>query len=590
MQNPVKRHSGSGLRRAWLQGLLVPACALAVGCTGKISTSGSAARPPGGGGGGAGSGGGGPTVSPNPPPDSNGWYEALTAANCASGPAALPQSRVWRLSARQWKNTVEQAFKITGLDVSGFPKDEIDPRTGFTEDATDNKVTLGLAGSYYDGGDAIGAKAAPGMIQAFPCLATAPIAVSCGQMAVADYGRRLFRRPLTPAETTTYATFLANESKIETTDPAATAVRSLVRVMLLSPDFLYRTELGNSVPGKVALSGYEIASLLSFSIADVPPDEALLQQAASGQLAKPEVREAEARRLLLLPGARERLGDFWRQYLSLSEFTPTADIDAATGAAIVQETTGFFDHVVWDSPGGFRDLLTAKYTYADPKVAALYGSMVPGADGKLSLTPAERSGFLTQASFLVRTVAPSQAATVIHRGVLVRERLLCQEPPPPPPGFVPNPAQIQTAGPDATAKENYDVFAMANPTCNACHQTFQPLGISFESYDATARFRTKYPTSGKAILTSGMLTNAGDASGNYADVVEMASKIGDSKIGQYCFSKQYAQYAFGRTISVEQEPCMIRSMGDHVAQNGGAVRELLTSLAHVDAAYTRIHQ
>jgi hypothetical protein len=568
--------------------LLVVACALTAACTGKISRPGQNASSggAGNGGGAAGTTGAAGALSHDPPPDSSGWYGALTAANCSAAPTALPQSRIWRLTARQWKNAVESAFKITGLDVSGFPKDEIDPRTGFTEDSTDNRVTLGLANVYYDGGDGIGAKAAPGMIAAYPCLGTVPITLACGQMVVADYGRHLFRRPLMPAETTTYATFLADQSKL---DPAATAVGTLVRVMLLSPEFLYRTELGASTPGRVTLSGYEIASLLSFSIADVPPDEALLQKAASGDLAKPDVREAVARDLLMQPGAKLRLADFWRQYLDLTDITPTADIDAATGMAIVQETTSFFDHVVWDGPGGFNDLLTSKYTYADPKVAALYGTMVPGPDGKLALTPTERSGFLTQASTLIGTSAPSQAATVIHRGVLVRERLLCQDPPPPPAGFVPNPAQIQTAGPDATAKENYDVFAMANPGCNVCHQTFQPLGISFESYDTTGRFRTSYP-SGKPVLTGGTLTDAGDATGPYTDVVDMASKLGQSKIGQYCFTKQFAQYAFGRTISAEQEPCMVRGMGDFVTQNGGAARELFTSLAHVDSAYTRIHQ
>jgi hypothetical protein len=587
MKNLKMSLESRGARRVSVRGLLVPALALAAGCTGEVTGSAppTPAQTPGASAGQSPVGEAAMPAAP-PPPDSKGWYETLAAANCSAAPANLPPSRIWRLTARQWKATVEQAFKITGLDVSGFPKDELDPRTGFSENSTDNQVTLGLASSYYDGGDGVGAKAAPGMIQAFPCLATAPIAVSCGQTAVADYGRRLFRRPLTPAETMTYATFLADQSKL---DPAAAAVGSLVRVMLLSPDFLYRTELGTSAPGQITLNGYEIASLLSYSIADVPPDEALLQQAAAGQLATADARETVARQLAQSPGAKVRLADFWRQYLSLSEITPTAGIDAATGTAIVQETTSFFDHVVWDGPGGFRDLMTAKVTYADPKVAALYGTAVPSTDGKLSLPPAERSGFLTQASFLVGTAAASQAATVIHRGVTIRRRLLCQEPPPPPPGFVPNPAQIQTAGPDATAKENYEVFAMANPGCNVCHATFQPLGISFESYDATAHFRTSYP-SGKPIVTGGSLTDAGDASGSYADVVDMATKLGQSQIGQACFTKQFAQYAFGRTISVEQEPCLVRAMGDHLAKNGGALRELYASIAHVESAYTRIHQ
>ena len=73
-------------------------------------------------------------------------------------------------------------------------------------------------------------------------------------------------------------------------------------------------------------------------------------------------------------------------------------------------------------------------------------------------------------------------------------------------------------------------------------------------------------------------------------MVEIASKIGASQIGQYCFSKQFAQFALGRAVNAEQEACTVRAMGDHVIKNGGAVRELFASLAHVDAVYRRQHQ
>ena len=134
----------------------------------------------------------------------------------------------------------------------------------------------------------------------------------------------------------------------------------------------------------------------------------------------------------------------------------------------------------WGGQGGsLNDLLTAHYTYADPRVAAVYGTAVPAADGHLDLTPSQRAGFLTQASILVGTATPSQASTVIHRGLLVRQRLLCEPPPPPPVGFVPNPVMIMQAGADATARENYDLFAKTLPSCNMCHTNFQPLGLAF---------------------------------------------------------------------------------------------------------------
>jgi hypothetical protein len=190
---------------------------------------------------------------------------------------------------------------------------------------------------------------------------------------------------------------------------------------------------------------------------------------------------------------------------------------------------------------------------------------------------------------LTQTAAPSQAATVIHRGLLVRERVLCETPPPPPPTVVPDPAQIQQAGTDATARENYNLFAMTHSSCNACHQTFQPLGLAFESYDAVGKFRAAYP-SGKAIDTTGTLSSAGDAAGDYTSAVDMATKLGNSKITQYCFAQQFAQYAFGRPVSFAQETCTIRSMGDYVAGKNGQVRELLASFASAPTVYRRIHQ
>src|SRR5204863_265902 len=103
--------------------------------------------------------------------------------------------------------------------------------------------TTGAAGNTMTG--AAGTTSTPG------AAGTAPIAVACGQMFASTYGQRLFRRALTPAEVTSYATYLNSESKL---DPAATAVASVLKAMLMSPNFLYRTELGTSKPGAVDMT------------------------------------------------------------------------------------------------------------------------------------------------------------------------------------------------------------------------------------------------------------------------------------------------------------------------------------------------
>ena len=96
--------------------------------TGAGATGGIVALPPGGG-----------TTS------SVSWYDTLTAADCSAAPTALPSTRIWRLSATQWQNTVASALGVSPPDVSAFPPDQTDPRTGYSDDSTGDKITLPLA-------------------------------------------------------------------------------------------------------------------------------------------------------------------------------------------------------------------------------------------------------------------------------------------------------------------------------------------------------------------------------------------------------------------------------------------------------------
>jgi hypothetical protein len=602
--------------KLWVASLLAPAASMLFACSAgtiggfnQTSTSGPGSGAGSGAGGsgspvaagsGAGASGAGSGAATTPPatdggtvlnlsnvyPSSYGWYDSLIAADCTQ-PAALPPTRIWRLSALQWTNTVQASFNLM-VSPTQFPGDTVDPATGYSDNSTDNMITQPLAQAYFDVGKTIAVGAASAATTAYACLGTAPITSACASQFVSDYGARLFRRALTSAESMVYVNFLTSQSML---DPAATAVASTIRAMLLSPNFEYRTELGTSTPGPVTLTGFEIASLLSYTIADIPPDAPLIQAANAGMLTDATVRETQARRLEAMPGAQAKMQDFWQQYLTLGAIPATTGITAAVGQSMVNETETFFNKVVWGTPAGkYSDLLTANYTYGDTNVAKIYGTALPDSTGKIALPAGQRAGFLTQASTLVQSAAPSQAATVIHRGLRVRERLLCETPPPPPPGFTPNPAMIMTI-PNATAAQNYAAFAMADPMCNACHQNFQPLGLGFEVYDGLGNYRTSYPAPiGQPIVTTGTLTAAGDANGAYNDVIQLASNIGKSKIGQYCFTDQFAMYALGRNVDLSQEACTVRGMGDFVTANNGAIRDLFASLAHVDSEYRRFFQ
>src|SRR5690606_13188244 len=111
-----------------------------------------------------------------------------------------------------------------------------------------------------------------------------------------------------------------------------------------------------------------------------------------------------------------------------------------------EETLRFVETVTLEENGSIVELLTAPYTFADERLADLYG--LPGAFGseleRVDL-PSEsgRMGLLTQGAFLSGHSSNSTGTSPILRGVFLLERLACQHVPAPPPG-----AELQEPGGD----------------------------------------------------------------------------------------------------------------------------------------------
>ncbi len=568
---------GSSRQRCSLPALL-GAVWLVCGCTGDIS---------GGGGPTSTQGGGDPPPGQAPPPpgsepaEPSDWFAAVQQADCTA-PQSLSRTRIRRLSTTQWQNTVAQ-LGVAAPAVQ-FPEDAISSDTGFKTDAVVNKVNVLLANAYWEAGDAMAAGVATGALTAYPCLSATAADANCSGPFIKDYGSRLFRRPLTDAEVAKYAALLTAQVALDTPD---IAVGTMIRAMLLSPNTIYITELGGSTAGNVALTAYEQAALLSYTIADAPPDQALKQAADQNALTTSAQRAPHAQRLLLTPSARAKYADFWRQYMPLGGLAKATNLDATLVTAMGTEVERHFDKIVWDEQGSFAKLVTAPYTYGDATLSQIYGMMTPsGTAGAQTLPAGQRSGFLTQAGFLFMDDASTVEHKVISRGLAVRQRLLCQPPTPPPPNLMPQASDLRPLGDGATPAESYQAFATAQPGCAGCHSGFQPIGLAFESYDNMGRYRTTY-ADGKAIVTSGDLLAAGDASGPYTSAVEIAGRIGNSQIGEYCFTRQFAEYALGRHLHAELDACVIRGPSDAAADP--PIQQLAVVLSDLEAGAGRFH-
>ena len=146
---------------------------------------------------------------------------------------------------------------------------------------------------------------------------------ACAAFGIESLGRRLLRRPLSPAEVTRWLGVAR-----ETAD--GNPIRGFgfaLMGLLQTPHFLYRVELGEpDGSGGLQYSPYEMASRLAFLITNSGPDDALLDAAAAGELLDSESIEAHGRRLLATPLAREAHQAFFSQFLDLKRMKP-ADRD-----------------------------------------------------------------------------------------------------------------------------------------------------------------------------------------------------------------------------------------------------------------------
>lgn len=393
----------------------------------------------------------------------------------------------------------------------------------------------------------------------------------CARGWLAAFGRRAFRRPLTDAELTRY------QGLAGSADDAGLA--TALHAMLVSPHFLYRSELGvKQADGSYRLTGFERATALAYAFTGSMPDDALLAAAERGDLDGDAGLEREARRLLGLPRARAQLGEFALQWLGAEAVTTVdkradlfPDFDASTRAALAQETRAFTAHVVFDGSHTLGELLTATYTVLDPVAARFYGVAAPtDPSGVVPYTDGRRAGVLGHASVLA-TSAHSDQTSPIRRGLLVRRNLLC-EALPPPPAFA---GGVPEVDPDATTRDRFTQHT-ANPVCAGCHKYIDGLGFGLEHFDPVGRWREL--DAGHPIDATGELRDAehlgAGTSMTYATVPELATLVAASDAAPACFTRQYLRFTRGARTGLADR-CARQGMSERLAAAGGDLRELM---------------
>jgi len=405
----------------------------------------------------------------------------------------------------------------------------------------------------------------------------------CLRGFVAGLGRRAWRRPLAGSEVDELAELWRSVAGSLSSDPTM-PTQAVLALLLQSPDFLYRVELGEDdpdAPGRRRLDGFELASRLAFLLTDGPPDDGLLLAAEDGSLLEDAVLRHHAERLLATDAAREALSRFFDETLNLAELD-LVQKDAETfpewtptlKEAMREEIHLIVEQLVLDEDQPLDALFTTNLAYVNDELGAIYGLTMTGSELQPVVLPerAARGGILGRAAFLtIESNATFNSPT--HRGKYVRSRLLCQDIPAPPPGI----PTLDAQGSEGTLRQRLEQH-MEDPSCNGCHRLMDPIGFGFEHFNPVGRWVDR--DSGYPIDATGELDGQ-----KFDGAVELGEAIAGHEALPGCVARNFYRHAVG-ALEGESEEGAIEALTEEFLEGDLRLRSLILGLVLSEGFWT----
>lgn len=319
---------------------------------------------------------------------------------------------------------------------------------------------------------------------------------ACATNFIRTYGEKLYRRPLTEAETRSRLNTAALGA--ERTGDFYQGLKMALTSLLMDPDFLFRMETAEADPANpraYRLDGYSKASRISFLLWDAPPDAELLASARSGEIHTPAGLRKQLDRLVASPRYEDGARAFFIDMLQLDGFDNLVKDPAtypkfnqAVADSAREQTLKTAVNLLVERKSDYRDLFSSNDTFIDRYLASVYQVPFTSANEWAPYTfPAssERAGILTQVSFLSLFSHPAGSSPT-RRGVKVHEIFMCEPTPEPPADVDFSKVQDSTKG---TVRGRL-LDHMENTGCTACHRRSDPPGLALEHFDGLGQLRT----------------------------------------------------------------------------------------------------
>ncbi|MFN3151545.1 DUF1588 domain-containing protein [Bremerella sp.] len=378
-------------------------------------------------------------------------------------------------------------------------------------------------------------------------------------------------------------------------------VRNLIAAILLSPDVLYRHELGGGEKdefGRVRLSPREIAFAIALTLTDAPPDQLLMKAVEQGQLETRQEAQTQIKRLLEdKDRTHPRVLEFFREYF---EYSGAADVfkdkelfPSHSPVALVHDTDFLVLHLYENDKDVLKELLTTPKSFVQfqlskglPKKSAAQGvgahvaynlppdwKWIP--EQPIELPGEQRAGVLTQPSWLV-AMSDNFDNHAIRRGLWIRRKLLG--------GTVPDlPISVDAQLPEDHTKTLRERMQVTQDSyCWKCHQQMNDLGLPFEMYDHFGRWRTE--ELGKPVNATGIVDHikASDIEGEVNGGVNLLHKLAESGLARQVFVRHNFRFWMGRNETMH-DAATLREVDRAYVESGGSMKAMIVSLLSSDS-------
>lgn len=485
--------------------------------------------------------------------------------DCATAAPDVGPGVLRRLSKTEYQLTLQDLFQLTAPPaVELVPEDIVEH--GFSSFAEAQSVTAGHLRAYWDTATALFDELLAAPARRDAVIGCAAGAAGCVESFVTEFGRLAYRRDLTADEVSS----LVSDATSFALD-AEDQLRYVAEALLVSPEFLFRVELGDSPAGLSTLSAQEVAAKLSFTLWGRGPSAALLDRADAGELDTDEGLAAVALEMLGDDKTRTYYESFFRQWLGYTHLRAPQEAPAGWSEALMPQMSAETDALVaeyaWGPGQHFFDALTANHTTVERQLATYYG-VSADATGRVEFTaedPRYNAGLLGHAALMSQKTDGDKISV---RGNWLRRTFLCEELEIPP-------GLAEVLGEQLVGLTSTQIIAQRNEeaSCKKCHSKIDPIGVGLAYFDATGRYDTEVDLAEYPIPPA--FPDAEDPT--FTSLAELAVKLQQMPATGECLSERVFLYAHGRPPGTE-DTCSSASAAHTFAEDGGTFSSIIRSL------------